>query len=136
MAIESLVDSKFNASTKLVDKLIAQGAPLLASYWQFREEDCQWTLILVPPSADQKSVLLMKALDLLAQNPYRSVFALSDTRVDSHQIERAKVLGAYIRIDPYIGVRIDMTFTGGQFFESVIPVYFKPELMTHLSVAS
>jgi hypothetical protein len=70
------------------------------------------------------------------KEPYLSAFDLSDTGVNSHQIERAKALGAYIRIEPYIGRRIDTPFTCGQYFESVIPVYFKPELLTHLPVAS
>ena len=51
------------------------------------------------------------------------------------KLERARALGSYIRIDPYIGRRIDTTFTGGQYFESVIPVYLAPELMPHLRVA-
>ena len=136
MAIESLADSKLNASTQLVDQLIARGAPLLASYWQFREEDGQWTLISVPTSPDTKDDLFKEIVDLLAKEPYRSAFGLSDIRVDRHQIERAKALGAYIRIEPYVGQRIDTTFTGGQFFEAVVPVYLQAGLLAHLPVAS
>ncbi len=136
MAIETLAEAKFNASTQFADRLIAQQAPLLASYWQFREEDDQWTLILVPTSADTKNRLFKDVVELLVEEPYRSVFDLSDTRVDRHEIERAKALGAYIRYEPYIGRRMDTTFTGGQFFEAVVPVYLRPELLTQLPVAS
>jgi hypothetical protein len=136
MAAETLVESKFEASKRLVDELVARGAPLMAAYWEFREEIDRWTLNLVPNGADKERVLRKQAVDLLGQNPYRQVFSLSDPSIDSRQIERAEALGAYIRMASYVGRRIDSTFTGDQFFESVVPVYFRPELMTHLSVAS
>jgi hypothetical protein len=136
MAAETLVESKFRASTQLVDQLIESGAPLLAAFWDFHEEVDRWSLVLVPMSPDQERALNKLATDFLVERPYRSIFSLSEPTVDSRQIERARVLGAYIRYEPYVGRRIDTTFTDGQFFESVIPVYFKPELMTHLQAAS
>jgi hypothetical protein len=136
MAVETLVESKFRASTQLVDQLIESGAPLLAAFWDFHEEVDRWSLVLVPMSPDQERALNKLATDFLVERPYRSIFSLSEPTVDSRQIERARVLGAYIRYEPYVGRRIDTTFTDGQFFESVIPVYFKPELMTHLQAAS
>jgi hypothetical protein len=135
MAIESLVESKFAASERLVDELLAQQAPLLAAYWEFREEVDRWTLILVPLSADTERNLLDLAVELLVRPPYRSVFSVSDVSINIRQVDRAKALGSYIRVEPYVGRRIDTTFTGGQFFESVVPIYFKPDLMTHLPVA-
>ena len=72
---------------------------------------------------------------LLVEAPYRSVFSVSDPVVDGRQIERARALGAYIRVEPYIGRHIDATFTGGHYFEDVVPVYFAPELLTRLRVA-
>jgi hypothetical protein len=136
MAAESLVESKFRASTQLVEQLMERGAPLLAAFWDFHEEIDRWSLVLVPTSPDQEPALIKLATDFLVEPPYRSIFSLSDPTVDSRQIERARVLGAYIRYEPYVGRRIDTTFTDGQFFESVIPVYFRPELMTHLQAAS
>jgi hypothetical protein len=135
MVADTLVDRKIEASERLAKELIDRGSPLLAAYWDFREEVGLWTLVLVPTSAKEERLLIEQASALLVEAPYRSVFSLSDPAVDSGQIERARALGAYIRIEPYIGRRIDTTFTGGQYFESVIPVYFAPGLTTHLSVA-
>jgi hypothetical protein len=135
MATESLIDSKLEASKRLAKQLIEKDAPLLAAYWEFREEVDRWTLVLVPATPKEEQRLIREATDLLTESPYRSVFSLSDPAVDSRQIERARALGAYIRVKPYIGRRIDTTFTGGQYFESVVPVYLAPELMTHLRVA-
>ncbi len=135
MAAETLTESKLEASKQLANDLIRRGAPLLAAYWEFREEVDRWSLMLVPTSLDEQRRLVEQATDLLVQPPYRSAFSLSDPSIDSRQIERARALGAYFRVEPYIGRRIDTTFTGGEYFESVIPVYFKAELMTHLSVA-
>jgi hypothetical protein len=92
--------------------------------------------MLVPTSPEEERRLVKEATDLLVESPYRSAFSLADPAIDSHQIERARALGAYIRVEPYIGRRIDTTFTGGQFFEGVVPVYFRPELLTRLAVAS
>jgi len=119
----------------LAKDLIGRGSPLLAAYWEFREEEGRWTLMLVPTSPEEERRLIKEATALLVESSYRSVFSLSDPAVDSRQIDRARALGAYIRIAPYIGRRIDTTFTGGQYFESVVPVYLARELMTHLRVA-
>lgn len=135
MAAESLGDRKVEASERLAKELIRQASPMLAAYWEFREEEGRWTLMLVPTSPEEERRLIREATALLVEPPYRSVFSLSDPAVDSRQIERARALGAYIRVEPYIGRRIDTTFTGGQYFESVVPVYLAPELMTHLRVA-
>jgi hypothetical protein len=135
MAAESLMESKLEASKQLAKQLVEQGAPLFAAYWEFREEVDRWTLVLVPNSPDEERRLIKEATARLVETPYRSVFSLSDPAVDSRQIERARALGAYIRVEPYIGRRIDTTFTGGEYFESVVPVYLAPELMTHLRVA-
>ncbi|HEV7881474.1 hypothetical protein [Bradyrhizobium sp.] len=136
MAAESLVDSKFEASKQLASALVQRGAPLLAAFWDFHEDVGRWTLVLVPTSPEEQRRLIKQATDLLIDPPYRSIFSISDPLVDSHQIDRARALGAYIRYEPYIGRRFDTTFTNGEFFESVVPVYFKPELLTRLAVAS
>ena len=135
MAAESLMESKLEASKQLARVLIERDAPLFAAYWEFREEVDRWTLVLVPVSESEERRLIRQATELLIEPPFRSVFSLSDPSIDSRQIERARALGAYIRVEPYIGRRIDTTFTGGQYFESVVPVYLAPELMTHLRVA-
>jgi hypothetical protein len=136
MAAESLVDSKLEASKQLASALVQRGAPLLAAFWDFHEDVDRWTLVLVPTSPDEQRRLIKQVTDLLIEPPYRSIFSISDSLVDGHQIDRARALGAYIRYEPYIGRRFDTTFTNGQFFESVVPVYFKPELLTRLAVAS
>jgi hypothetical protein len=135
MAVESVVSSKLDASKQLATRLIQDGAPLLAAYWEYREEFDRWTLVLVPASPNDEKSLIRAATDLLVQSPFRSVFSISDHSVDSRQIKRAQALGAYIRVEPFIGRQIDNTFTGGEYFESVVPVYLAPELMTHLHVA-
>ena len=135
MAAESLVESKLETSKRLANTLIRLGAPLLAAYWDFSEDIDRWTLMLVPTSSNEERSLIEHASTLLVEAPYRSVFSLSDPSVDSHQIERARALGAYIRVEPYVGRRIDTTFTGGQYFESVVPVYLAANLLSHLSVA-
>jgi hypothetical protein len=135
MAAESLVESKLEASKQLTKQLIEAHAPLLAAYWDFREEFGRWTLVLVPVSPKDERLLIKNATDLLVEQPYRSVFSISDASVDSRQMKRARALGDYIRVQPYVGRRIDTTFTGGEYFESVIPVYLAKQLMTHLRVA-
>lgn len=136
MAAGSLVDSKLEASKQLASTLVQRGAPLLAAFWDFHEDIDRWTLVLVPASPAEKRLLVKHATDLLIEPPYRSVFSISDSLVDGQQIDRARALGGYIRYEPYVGRRFDTTFTDGQFFESVVPVYFKPELLTRLAVAS
>jgi|ERR1041385_281564 hypothetical protein len=135
MAAELLVDSKIEFSKQLAKELTERGAPLLAVYWEFHEEVDRWTLMLVPSSPEDQHRLIKEATSLLVQPPYRSAFSVSDPLIDAHQIERAKALGAYIRVQPYVGRRIDTMFTGGEYFEKVVPVYFKPELLTRLAVA-
>jgi len=135
MAAESLMESKLDASKQLAKQLVDRGAPLFAAYWEFSDEVDRWALVLVPTSPDDERRLIKEVTARLVEAPYRSVFSLSDPAVDSRQIDRARALGAYIRVEPYIGRRIDTMFTGGQYFESVVPVYLAPELMTHLHIA-
>jgi hypothetical protein len=135
MVAETPGDLKVEASERLTKELIRRGSPLLAAYWEYREEEGRWTLRLVPTSPEEERRMIKEATALLVEVPYRSAFSLSDPAVDARQIERARALGAYIRVKPYVGRRIDTTFTGGQYFESVVPVYLAPELMTHLRVA-
>jgi hypothetical protein len=135
MVTEPLVDRKVEASARVAQTLIGQGAPLLAAYWDFREERGRWELVLVPDSPDHERQLVKQASALLIESPYRSIFSLSDPVVDSRQIERASALGAYIRVEPYVGRHIESTFTGGHYFESVVPIYFREDLLTHLRVA-
>jgi len=119
----------------LAKELIGRGSPVLAAYWEFREDDGRWTLILVPRSPEEERRLIRDATALLVEDTYRSIFSIFDSAIDSRQIERARALGAYFRVEPYAGRRIAKTFTGRQYFESVVPVYFSPELMPHLHVA-
>jgi hypothetical protein len=135
MAAESLVDVKLEASKRLTERLLERSAPLLAAYWEFREERDYWRFILVPKSPNDERSLLNEAAELLAEPTFRSVFSISEPSIDSLQINRARALGAYIRVKPFVGRRIDNTFTGGEFFESVVPVYLASPLMTHLHVA-
>lgn len=135
MVTEALGDPKIDASEELARELIRRGSPLLAAYWEFREELGGWRLVLVPTAAEEERRLIKEATDLLVEAPYRSTLSLFDSAIDSRQIDRARALGAYIRTEPYIGRRFDTTFTGRQYFESVVPVYLAPELMTHLHVA-
>lgn len=135
MAAESVVGSKLDTSKELAAQLIRDGAPLLAAYWEFREELDRWRLVLIPTSPKDEKSLIKAATDLLVKPPFRSVFSISDSSVDSRHIKRAKALGAYIRVEPFIGRRIDNTFTGGEYFESVVPIYLNKALITHLDVA-
>ncbi|MBV9462356.1 MAG: hypothetical protein JO141_33255 [Bradyrhizobium sp.] len=135
MAAESIVSSKFEASQQLAERLLERGGPLLAAYWEFREERDRWALVLVPRSLSDERLLIKQATDLLVKPPFRSAFSISEPSVDSLQIKRPRALGDYIRVEPFIGRRIDNTFTGGEFFESVVLVYLAPELVTHLNVA-
>jgi hypothetical protein len=64
----------------------------------------------------------------MIEQPYRSAFSLSDVFVDAHQIARARALGGYIRSSDDIARQFDTTFTGGQYFESVIVIYIVPKL--------
>jgi hypothetical protein len=135
MVADTLVDRKVEASERVARKLIEQGAPLLAAYWDFREERGRWEFVLVPKSASDERQLVKQASGLLIEPPYRTIFSLSDPIVDARQIERARALAAYIRFEPYVGRHIDTTFTGGHYFENVVPIYFERSLLTHLRVA-
>jgi hypothetical protein len=135
MVTEALGDRKIDASEALAQELITRGSPLLAAYWEFREELGCWRLVLVPTAAEEERRLIKDATDLLFEAPYRSTLSIFDSAIDSRQIDRARALGAYIRTEPYIGRRFDTTFTGHQYFESVVPVYLAPELMTHFHMA-
>jgi hypothetical protein len=134
MVAEALSDRRVDASEELAQELIRRGSPLLAAYWEFREELGGWRLVLVPTAAEEEPRLIKEATDLLVA-PYRSTLSIFDSAIDSRQIDRARALGAYIRTEPYIGQRFDTTFTGRQYFESVVPVYLAPELMTHFHLA-
>ena len=135
MVAEALSDRKIDASEGLAQELIRRASPLLAAYWEFREELGGWRLVLVPTAAEEEPRLIKEATDLLVEAPYRSTLSIFDSAIDSRQIDRARALGAYIRTELYIGQRFDTTFTGRQYFESVVPVYLAPELMTHFHLA-
>jgi len=60
--------------------------------------------------------------------PFRSIFSLSDVVIDSHQIDRARAIGNYVRRPQDIGQRFDTTFTGGHYFEGVIVMYVSPKI--------
>ena len=136
MAAETLDAHKLDASTELAKRLLAQGSPLLAAFWDYDPRAERWTLMLVPSSPDDERALVRDAVHLLVDPPFLSAFSLADPAVDNRQIDRARVLGSSIRYEPYVGRRMDTAFIGGQYFESVVPVYLAPELMTHLPVAS
>ena len=135
MAAEAIAGRKLDDSRQLAERLIEHGAPLLAAYWEFREELDRWRLVLVPASPSDEMLLIKQATDLLVEEPFRSAFSISEPSVDSRQIRRARALGSYIRVAPFVGRRIDDTFTDGEYFESVVPIYLDPKLMTHLHVA-
>ncbi|MEJ0077788.1 MAG: hypothetical protein WDO17_20600 [Alphaproteobacteria bacterium] len=135
MADQSLVESKVEASKKLVQKLVNDGLALVAAYWDWREERGGWVLFIVAQSFADERKLIAAVSALKNEMPFRQVFSLGDVIVDSHQIERARALGAYIRIAPFEGRRIDTTFTGGHYFEGAIPIYLREDLLTHLHVA-
>lgn len=129
MVDQSLVDRKLAASFDLVAHLVKVGAPLLAAYWEWRDEKGYWELVLVPKSRVEERELINKATEVLREQPYRSVFSLLDFTVSGREIERARAIGAYLRRPEDVGRRFDTTFTGGHYFESVIVVYVAPELL-------
>jgi hypothetical protein len=134
MADQSLVESKFVASKSLTARLVDEHFPLAAAYWERREERGGWILLLVPKSFEHERSLIDIVSSLLIEKPFRSVFSLSDVFVESRMIDRARALGAYIRDEDYVGRPIDTTFTGGHYFESVVPIYFAPQLLKHVRV--
>jgi hypothetical protein len=128
MGGRSLVERKFETSKALVDRLLADKAPLLAAYWEWEQERDRWVFYLVPNSNDDEPALVRATSTIMIEQPYRSVFSLADVFVDAHQIPRARAIGAYIRSPDDLGRQFDTTFTGGQYFESVIVIYVAPKL--------
>jgi hypothetical protein len=128
MVDRSLVERKFETSKTLVDRLVADKAPLLAAYWEWEQERDRWVFYLVPESSDDERTLVDTTSSIMIEQPYRSVFSLSDVFVDAHQIARARAIGAYVRSSDDLGRQFDTTFTGGQYFESVIVIYIAPKL--------
>ncbi len=98
MATEAIGDRKIDASEEFAEELIRRGSPLLAAYWEFREELGGWRLVLVPTVAEDERRLIKEATSLLDEAPYRSTLSLFDTAIDSHQVDRAQ--GAW-RIHSY-----------------------------------
>jgi hypothetical protein len=135
MADQSLVESKLAASKLLTSQLVSERVSLAAAYWERREERGGWVFLLIPNSYQYERALIDRVSSLLVGKPFRSAFSLSDVFVESQMIERARALGAYIRDEDYVGRPIDTTFTGGHYFESVVPVYFAAPLLKHVRVA-
>jgi hypothetical protein len=128
MADRTLVERKLATSEQLVRQLTSVKAPLLAAYWEWGQERDYWVLYLVPNSTKTERELVRAASEIMIASPYRTVFSLSDVFVDASQIERARAIGAYLRSPEDLGRQFDTTFTGGQYFESVIVLYVAPEL--------
>jgi hypothetical protein len=128
MADRTLVERKLELSGQLVRQLTSVEAPLLAAYWELGQERDYWAFYLVPNSTKTESELVRAASEIMITPPYRTVFSLSDVFVDASQIERARAIGAYLRSAEDLGRQFDTTFTGGQYFESVIVLYVAPEL--------
>src|SRR5258708_7916700 len=126
MADQSLVESKVEASKGLTRELVDGGPPLMAAYWDWREDRAGWVVFLVAQSFQDEMKLIDSVSTLLIKAPYRSVFSLSDVFVDSRQIRRAEALASYLRLPMDLGRRIDTTFTGHEYFESAVPIYFAP----------
>lgn len=135
MVDQSLVDQKLRTSFELADHLVKLGAPLLAAYWEWRDETGRWELVLVPFSAEEEHDLIKIATEVLIEPPYRSVFSLLDLAINARQIERARAIGAYIRGPEDLGRRFDTTFTGGHYFEGVIVIYLAREFAREHHVA-
>jgi hypothetical protein len=128
MVEHALVERKLEVSRELTARVRSTGAPLLAAYWEWQQEKDRWIFYLVPKTIADERGLVEKVSGIMIEQPYRSVFSLSDVFVDSHQIERARAIGAYLRSSEDIGRQFDTTFTGGHYFESVIVLYIAPEL--------
>jgi hypothetical protein len=74
----------------------------MAAFWDFREELGRWLLVLVPRSAQDEKHLIDEASSLLIEAPFRSILSVSDPTMDSRQGDRARALGAYIRVEPHV----------------------------------
>ena len=135
MADQSLIDRKLEVSRQLIAELKQSRAPMLAAYWEWNEEKGRWVFYVVPETPRDERKLVEEASRILIQDPYRSVFSLSDVVVDRHQIERAEAIARYIRIPRDLGRRFDTTFTGGHYFEGVIVVHVADELAGQHSAA-
>ena len=135
MADQSLVTTKFAASKDLVGIIREASLPIAAAYWEKREEYGGWRLLLVPTSQREELPVISKVSSVLREKPFRSVFSLTDVFVDSRELERARALGAYIRDESSIDQQLETTFTGGHYFESVVPIYFAPSLLINVRVA-
>jgi len=131
MADRTLVGRKLEVSKQLVRHLESDRAPLLAAYWEWGKEKDRWVFYLVPTSTKTESELVRAASKIMITQPYRAVFSLSDVFVDASQIERARAIGAYLRSAEDLERQFDTTFTGGQYFESVIVIYVAPELQAY-----
>jgi hypothetical protein len=131
MADHTLVERKLELSKKLVRQLDSDRAPLLAAYWEWGQEKDRWVLYLVPTSTKTESELVRATSKIMITHPYRTVFSLSDVFVDASQIERARAIGAYLRSSEDLETQFDTTFTGGQYFESVIVIYVAKELQAY-----
>jgi hypothetical protein len=128
MAERSLVERKLEVSQRLLDQLKAEQAPLLAAYWELPPEKDGWIFYLVPRSTAMERNLIEVTSKIMITSPYRSVFSLSDVYVDAQQIPRAGAIGCYLQSPEDWGRQFDTTFTGEQYFESVIVLYIAPEL--------
>ena len=128
MAERSLVERKLDVSKHLIERLKADRAPLLAAYWELPSEKDRWIFYLVPKSIEAEGKLVEATSKVMVTSPYRSVFSLSDVYVDANQIARARAIGSYLRSSEDLGRQFDTTFTGGQYFESVIVLYIAREL--------
>jgi len=131
MADRTLAERKFETSKQLVRQLQSDGAPLLAAYWEWSQEKDRWAFYLVPTSIKAESELVRAASKIMITPPYRTVFSLADVFVDASQIERARAIGSYLRSAEDLGRQFDTTFTGGQYFESVIVIFVAPELQAY-----
>jgi hypothetical protein len=129
VAERSLVERKLDVSRRLVSALNAERAPLLAAYWEFDPDKDRWVFYVVPESINAQRELVEMASKIMIEQPYRLVFSLSDVFIDAQQIERAQAIGGYIRSPDDLGRQFNTTFTGRQYFESVIPIYVAPKLL-------
>ena len=135
MVGQPLVDRKIEVSAELTKQLADSGAPLLAAYWEWRDEKGRWELLLIPTSRESERKLIDAASDKLVEPRYRSTFSLSDVLIDARQIDRARVIGSFIRGPEDFGRQFDTTFTGGHYFEGIIVVYLAPQLVRQHHVA-
>jgi hypothetical protein len=135
MVDQSLVSGKLAASFDLAARLGKVGAPLLAAFWEWREEAGQWELQLVPHSDADERNLINFTIDLLREPPFNSIFSLLDVSINARQIGRVRALAAYVRGPESFGRRFDTTFTGGYYFAAVVLVYLSPELIKQHTAA-